>query len=175
MMPCPVCWGARTSCHHCQGRGEVEDVRFGRYFRLSEFLRSDTAREKGIPNAPTAVHVHRIMVSVVHLLQPLRRIVGPLRITSGFRSEALNRAVGGSTTSAHLTGWAADVVPVQVPPVRLMEILASGTYGIDWDQAILYPGHIHLGYARPSTLEQRFELREAREGAFPLWRPEAVA
>ena len=75
----------------------------GKYFRLSEFTRSDTAARLGIANTPTVPQVANINRLVDAVLDPLREAYGkPIRVTSGFRSAALNKAVGGSKTSEHL-------------------------------------------------------------------------
>lgn len=85
----------------------------GKYFRLSEFTRSDTAARLGIANTPTLAQVYNINALVENVLDPLRHAYGkPIRVTSGFRSAALNKAVGGSKTSEHLcrgTSAAADI------------------------------------------------------------------
>jgi len=85
----------------------------GRYFTLKEFTRSDTAAKLGITNTPTLAQVHNINALVENVLDPLRHAYGkPIRVTSGFRSAALNKAVGGSKTSEHLcrgTSAAADI------------------------------------------------------------------
>jgi hypothetical protein len=80
------------------------------------------------------------------LLEPARALVGPLRVTSGYRAPALNVAIGGSKTSAHMQGLAADIVPVEMDLrdayVRIVES------GIAFDQAILEFGRwLHLGAA----------------------------
>lgn len=83
-----------------------------KYFDLDEFLKSETGRKKGIENLPTFVQVDHLRELTEKILDPLREAWGgPLRVSSGFRCEKLNGAVGGSSTSAHLQGYAADIVP----------------------------------------------------------------
>jgi zinc D-Ala-D-Ala carboxypeptidase len=81
-------------------------------FSYAEFERSATAGKFGIDNSmPAEVRAH-VEELVSKLLQPLRDAWGsPLTVTSGYRCEALNKAVKGSATSAHVCGWAADLVP----------------------------------------------------------------
>lgn len=83
-----------------------------KYFDFHEFERSDTAARLKIDNRlPEIVEAH-VVELVDCLLDPLREAWGsPLIVTSGYRCSALNKAVGGSKTSAHLAGWAADIVP----------------------------------------------------------------
>lgn len=85
------------------------------------------------------------------LLEPLRAVLGvPIRVTSGYRSPERNEAVGGSDTSQHMDGTAADLSPVglslQETARRILAAEAAGTmprYG----QLIFYPyttGHLHI-------------------------------
>ena len=91
-------------------------------FNLEEFTASSTAKAKGISNIPIAVHKSNLKYLCVSVLEPLRTLLNAkyttyqgkkvksasIKITSGYRSPALNKAVGGSTTSAHTQGLAAD-------------------------------------------------------------------
>lgn len=83
-----------------------------KWFTMDEMLYSDTARQRGIENIPTAEQRKNIIELVETLLDPLREAYGkPIQVTSGFRCDALNKAVGGSATSAHSVGFAADLQP----------------------------------------------------------------
>ena len=83
------------------------------YFTISELTASDTAKAKGIDNSPTTVVRANLVALIETLLDPLREAwKSPIRVTSGYRCAVLNRAVGGSSTSAHLYGCAADIVPL---------------------------------------------------------------
>lgn len=91
-------------------------------FNLEEFTTSSTAKAKGISNTPTATHKGNLKYLCLSVLEPLRALLNAkytiyqgkkvksvsIRITSGYRSPALNKAVRGSTTSAHCQGLAAD-------------------------------------------------------------------
>ena len=86
------------------------DIQLSEHFTLSEFTKSITADRLGIENKPD----YRQRLALQHLcrevLEPLRQHYGkPIRITSGFRCEALNKAVGGVGRSQHLFGEAADL------------------------------------------------------------------
>lgn len=171
-MPCPACWGRQLVCEYCEGRGAVEDIQLSPHFALSELIRSDAARSQGLYQVPTPVVVERLRELCVELLEPVRASVGPLRVTSGYRRQAVNSAVGGSSTSAHMSGWAADVVPVRAAPEQIMALLHDAGDLLPWDQAILYSSHVHLGLRRPATGEQRRQLLRAEGGA---WTPRRVA
>jgi hypothetical protein len=78
---------------------------------LEELIHSDTAKAKGIDNSPTNEHLKCLVEIANNIFQPLRDGIGkPIRISSGYRSEKLNKAVGGSKTSQHNKGQALDLV-----------------------------------------------------------------
>jgi zinc D-Ala-D-Ala carboxypeptidase len=87
-------------------------MRLSRNFTLAELTRSQTAIRRGIDNSPTMTVIDNLQALVDNVLQPLRDAQGPVNITSGFRSEAINAAVGGSNTSHHTRGMAADLTVV---------------------------------------------------------------
>jgi zinc D-Ala-D-Ala carboxypeptidase len=82
------------------------------HFMLEEFVISQTAERRGIDNTPTDEIVGWLRRLCAQILEPARGALGPLRISSGYRCPALNAAVGGSKTSAHMSGYAADVQPL---------------------------------------------------------------
>lgn len=83
-----------------------------KYFTLEELCQSETAVKRNIENLPSFEVVDNMKVLVKTVLDPLREAWGSaIDVTSGFRNEALNKAVGGARTSAHPTGWVVDLVP----------------------------------------------------------------
>ena len=79
-------------------------------FTLQEFTKSVSAIRNDIDNSPNAEHIRNIQLLVKYVLQPLREALNkPIRITSGYRSEALNKAIKGSKKSQHCKGQAADL------------------------------------------------------------------
>jgi hypothetical protein len=88
-------------------------------FTLQEFTKSVSAIRNNIENSPNAEHIRNIQLLVKYVLQPLRDgLKKPIRVTSGYRSEALNKAIKGSykmikgkyvATSQHCKGQAADI------------------------------------------------------------------
>ena len=110
------------------------------YFTITELCYSETAKAKGIDNSPTTEVRANLVTLVNNLLDPLREAwKSPIRVTSGYRCGVLNKAVGGSTTSAHLYGLAVDIVPVNGRIKDFKEFCA--TYFADkkqrFDQVIL--------------------------------------
>lgn len=81
-----------------------------RYFTFTEFERSATAYRLAIDNAIPEWAKRNIAALVDNVLDPLREAWGrPLTVTSGYRCAELNKAVGGSKTSHHCNGMAADI------------------------------------------------------------------
>ena len=80
------------------------------HFTLSEFVRSETADRNHIDNTPTPEVIENLRALCRNVLEPARLTFGsPIYITSGYRCEALNKAVCGKPTSQHLRGEAADL------------------------------------------------------------------
>ena len=84
-----------------------------KYFSIKELCHSDTAIELGIDNTPNHEIKEHLIQLVEELLDPLRDAWGSgIKVSSGYRCAKLNRALKGSShTSAHLIGFAADLVP----------------------------------------------------------------
>ena len=79
-------------------------------FTLQEFTKSVSAIRNDIDNSPNAEHIRNIQLLVKYVLQPLREGLNkPIRITSGYRSESLNKLIKGSKKSQHCKGQAADL------------------------------------------------------------------
>ena len=106
------------------------------YFSLDEFIRSDTAKRKGINNTPSWEVVENLQ-RLALFLDDLRRAWGSgIRITSGFRCVRLNSEVGGVANSAHLTGNACDMVPVNGDLAGFEKFLKEYLVGKDYNQVI---------------------------------------
>jgi len=84
-------------------------MRLSKNFVLSEITRSNTAKRLGISNEPTKEHLENMQRLISNLIQPMRDELGPIRISSGYRSKTLNRAIGGSSKSQHCKGEALDL------------------------------------------------------------------
>tara|TARA_R100000458_G_C8271895_1_gene246684 strand:+ start:2327 stop:2782 length:456 start_codon:yes stop_codon:yes gene_type:complete len=112
-------------------------MRLSKNFTLREITRSNTAKRLGIDNEPIKLHMENMQRLVSNLIQPMRDELGPIRITSGYRSPSLNRAIGGSSKSQHCKGEALDLQfwkEGQMCNEEIYEwILKSG---LDFDQMI---------------------------------------
>ena len=77
---------------------------------IAEATYSATALRKGIVNKPTVTHLISLKAVANNIFQPCRNHFGkPLRVTSGYRSKELNKAIGGSNNSQHSKGEALDM------------------------------------------------------------------
>ena len=109
------------------------DEHLSPHFTVGEFFRSGTAIRLGIDNNPdahpgegisTAEVVENLRALCTEVLEPLRRRVGRVIVTSGYRCQELNKAVGGVWNSQHLKGEAADIfVPDAARAMRYGHIL----------------------------------------------------
>ena len=81
-----------------------------KHFTLEELCASATAKARGIENKPQVQQIIALVYLAVYVLEPLRVAMNePIPISSGFRCERLNRAVGGVSNSQHTKGQAADL------------------------------------------------------------------
>ena len=80
------------------------------HFTIEELYASDTAKKKGIDNKPAVQQLINLVYLTAYVLEPLRvAMKEPITISSGYRCQKLNEAVGGVRNSQHMTGQAADL------------------------------------------------------------------
>ena len=144
-----------------------------KHFTMVEMTRSATARKLGFDNTPSAEHAANIEMLVAQLLDPLREAwavrcanehwgTPALNVTSGYRGPAVNQAVGGSQTSAHCVGYAADLVPANGRLAEFKGFCRDYLKGRPFDQMISedenaagIPRWIHIGYKNPQGGQRR--------------------
>ena len=98
-------------------------MKLSEHFELAEFLVSESAARRGIANEPTPEVIENLRRLCQSVLQPLRlRLNRPVVITSGYRSPALNGAVGGSPNSHHMQGRAADLIVPGMTPLAVCQM-----------------------------------------------------
>jgi hypothetical protein len=116
-------------------------------FSLEEFLVSQTAERHGIDMTPPQYVIDNLRDLCVTVLQPIRTIAdSPLIISSGYRPPELNTLIGGSPTSAHRFGRAADFGIVGLSPVEVCDLVID--LDLVWDQLILeFRRWVHIGVA----------------------------
>lgn len=141
-------------------------MRLSKNFTLRELTKSATAERRGIDNTPTQEHQDNLQKLVDNVLQPAREANGPLKVTSGYRGPALNTAIGGSRTSDHMHGRAADI---ETFPDSESKMLALGKYiqdNCEFKQLIWEYGGawIHVSYEEGRNRKQVIETYRDESG-----------
>jgi len=113
-------------------------VRLTAHFTLAELIASNTAQRLRIDNTPTPDALRRLQ-GTAEMLERIRTTLGaPVIVTSGYRGPQLNRAVGGVTSSDHMSGQAADIVaPRYGTPYQVARALAPLVQTLGIGQLIL--------------------------------------
>jgi uncharacterized protein YcbK (DUF882 family) len=126
-------------------------------FRLREFTYSKTAKEHDVENRPNKPAIENIKLLCSKVLQPLRDYINrAININSGYRCLKLNELVGGSATSKHVLGQAADFYIEGISPFDIAKTVME--LNLDFDQMILYPTFVHISYTDPEIRENRKQL-----------------
>lgn len=120
------------------------------HFSLQELCFSSLAVRRRIDNTPNAEQVANLTV-LAQSLERIRKVLGhPMHIDSGFRSQKLNTALGGSKTSAHMDGRAADFVcPLFGSPIDVAHAIQEAE--IEFDQLIFEGTWVHFSIAKPEN------------------------
>jgi len=139
-------------------------------FTLEELLHSDTATAEGIINRPNWDILVQLVLLANNTLEGIRAICGnnPLLISSGFRNEDLNDAVGGAQNSAHLYGCAADFTcPAFGSPIDICEAVEPYLEELEIDQLIHENGTwVHVGRVGFGNVPRQECLTINSQGSF---------
>jgi zinc D-Ala-D-Ala carboxypeptidase len=117
------------------------------HFTLAEMTVSEVAARRGISNEPTPEALEALYRTAKGL-EAVRAVLGkPIIVTSGYRSPAVNRLVGGQPSSQHLRGEAADFIcPGFGTPADVVAALVKSA--VQYDQCILEFGRwVHISFA----------------------------
>ena len=132
------------------------------HFSLAELVASQVATRKGIDNTPAAAVVANL-ARLAALLEQVRALVGaPIAISSGYRSPALNKAVGGAGNSAHVLGLAADISTSKLAPKALALLIRQSD--IAFDQLIYEGTWVHIGLSAGTPRRQVLTAKFAGGG-----------
>ena len=156
----------------------MENTKLGPNFDLSEFVRTST----GLDNVPGHKEVENLRTLVTNILQPLRNYLGrPIVITSGYRSPLVNSVIGGSDTSDHVHGRAADIYVDGFSPTTLVQIIRN--LGLPFDQVIdeqLWKFNpisgwrlskwVHVSYNHERNRRQAMTARNTQENTAPVYK-----
>lgn len=152
------------------------DMQLSEHFNLREFTKSETAMRRGIDNTPGPEHAENLQKVCENILEPVRNHFGrPVRINSGYRGPALNKAVGGSSKSQHCNGQAVDFEIDGLPNPELAQWVVDNC---EFDQIILEfynpkegpnSGWVHASYVEGNNRRQI--LTAVMEGGKTVYKP----
>ena len=139
-----------------------------KHFSLSELTKSETATRKGIDNTPNGTEVESLILLCDNILEPVREHYGiPFVPNSGYRGFTLNREIGSSDKSQHVTGNAVDF---EVPGIDNKEVALWVMKNCDFDQLILEfykegeptSGWVHCSYDADKTHRKSARIFDGR-------------
>jgi hypothetical protein len=144
-------------------------MQLSEHLALAEVTRSETAKRNGVSNEPTAEHLENFKLLAEKVFEPIRLHFGkPIHISSGYRSAALNKAVGGSSSSQHCKGEAIDIdMDGSAHGITNKMVFDYIKANLEFDQMIAefpvngMPAWVHVSYS--STGKQRKQILVAKK------------
>lgn len=144
-------------------------MQLSKHLALAEVTRSNEAKRKGISNEPTPEHLKNFQLLAEKVFEPIREhFAVPIKISSGYRSAALNKAIGGAASSQHCTGEAIDI-DMDGTSITNAAIFNYIKDNLNFDQLIwefgtkANPDWVHVSYE--STGKQRKQILRATRNA----------
>ena len=129
-------------------------------FSLAEMTKSETALRQGLDNTPGDEEIDNLRKLAENVLQPIREAYGRgVKVNSGFRHPDVNAAVGGSRTSDHCKGQAADI---EIPGIANADLAQWIVDNCEFRQVILEfytpgipdSGWVHVSYVEGDNKKQ---------------------
>jgi len=120
-----------------------------------------TVTSTGLPNKPTEAEAANLQALVTNVLQPLRDLYGkPIKVNSGYRSVAVNRAIGGASTSQHSKGEAADLDAADNASLFLLIRQFLPFDQLIWEGGTdTQPDWVHVSYRATGNRKQVLRMR----------------
>ena len=144
----------------------MNDLEVSEHFKLSELVKSDIAEKRGIKNIPATFQIESLKYLVLHVLQPLRYALDrPVIVSSGYRCDELNLAVGGKWDSHHLCeGFfaAADIIVPGLTPTEVQYEIWNHSLPVE-ECINEYGKWVHVSARRP-----QLEFLKASEQGYDL-------
>jgi len=149
-------------------------VKLSQNFTIQEYIKSQTALRQGIDNTPTEEHMGNATALFRNVVQKVRDQFGVTVINSGYRGEALNKAVGGSSKSQHCKGEAVDIECPGTPNYDVAKWIEDN---LDFDQLILEfytpgipdSGWVHVSYKAEGN--RKSVLTAMKENGKTVYKP----
>lgn len=135
-----------------------------KHFTLKELTKSETASKFNIDNTPDKYVVSNLDKLVTNVLDPIRESWGrPIKVTSGYRCFLLNQLVGGSKTSQHMNGKAADIQPIDYKDIdEFISFFKKWCESNEFDQCIIERSKnakwIHISFDEGRNRKKVFSL-----------------
>ena len=150
-------------------------MRLTKNFTLSELTKSNTALRLGIDNRPTKEGIIKLRLYATEILQPLREVLGAIRITSGYRSPQLSEAIGSSSNSQHCRYEAVDMQFVKrgkMDNIKIYDALID--LDLDFDQCILEFGNAteHIDPTEPDWIHLSWKVVDNRRQTLVAYKDE---
>lgn len=138
-------------------------INMAKYFTLKELCASNTAKQFGISNSPSPIETKNLY-QLMEVLDDIREKWGsPIKVTSGYRCPKLNKLVGGSATSVHKIGFAADLQPMNGEMDEFITFMLKWAKTASFDQLLLERSGVtrwvHIGLYN-NDLGQRKQIKQ---------------
>tara|TARA_R110002153_G_scaffold48930_1_gene138153 strand:+ start:176 stop:637 length:462 start_codon:yes stop_codon:yes gene_type:complete len=142
--------------------------RISKHISYKEATHSNHAEKYGLSNKPKAEHIKNMETVAEKVFEPLREWAkAPIRVNSMFRSLELNKGIGGSATSSHMTGNAIDIT--SMGGKTNLEMFNYIKDNLDFDQLIwefgVEPQWLHVSYVNKKDNRKQV-LRTQRKGVY---------
>lgn len=131
-------------------------MKISTHLTLAEMIRSESAKRLKISNQPLPEHLDNMKVLAKNVFEPIRKHFGsPIYISSGYRSDKLNKAIKGSKTSQHCKGQAMDIDMDGSGLISNANVFYFIKDNLDFDQLIwefgdnYNPDWVHVSYVSP--------------------------
>ena len=132
-----------------------------KYFTIKELTESNTANKLHIDNIPDQEITENLTLLIDNVLDKIREAFGkPIKVNSGYRCEKLNQSIGGSKTSQHMQGKAADItIGNKTQNKKLFQFIQ--TLNLPFDQLIDEYDYkwIHISYDKNRIRKQILHLK----------------
>jgi zinc D-Ala-D-Ala carboxypeptidase len=151
-------------------------MKLSKNLSLAEVTKSATAKRRLIANEPTEEHIENLKALAENIFQPIREeFMCPIFVSSGYRSEALNEAIGGSKTSQHSKGEAFDLDADVYGVITNADIFHYIEDRLDYDQLIWEfgteenPDWVHVSF-KMDVSNRREKLRAEKANGRTVYR-----
>jgi zinc D-Ala-D-Ala carboxypeptidase len=150
-------------------------MKLSKNFTLKELTKSNTALRLGINNEPSKEGILKLTLLATSILQPLRDVLGAIRITSGYRSPQLSEVIGSSSNSQHCRYEAVDLQYVKrgkMDNIKIYDALID--LDLDYDQCILEFGNgtQYIDPTRPDWIHLSWKISDNRRQTLVAYKDE---